>query len=333
MERFAVIGGGSWGTTLASLVAEKGFDVRLWVRNAELCATIEGRRENPAYLPGVTLPEGLRVTSTLKDALEDASIIVCAVPSHGIRGVFKDASPYIAKKSVIVSASKGIEEGTLLTSSEVLKEAVTGRSGEDIVILSGPTFAKEVSLRLPAAACAACEREGNARRVQELFSTYYFRIYTSSDPRGVEFGGALKNVIAIAVGIADGLELGSNARAALITRGLAEIARFGVKMGARAQTFYGLSGLGDLVLTSTGALSRNRKVGLEMGKGNTLGEVLSGMRMVAEGVKTSLAVRELARKNAVEMPITEEVCSVLYEDKSPREAVIGLMTRGLKGEL
>ncbi|MBI5560963.1 MAG: NAD(P)-dependent glycerol-3-phosphate dehydrogenase [Deltaproteobacteria bacterium] len=332
MEKFAVIGGGGWGTTLADILAQKGLRVWLWVRNPGLRNLIEEGRENPVYLPGARLSDNLRVTSSLGEALEHASHVVCAVPSHGIRDVFTKASPHIPEKSIIVSVSKGIEETTLLTPSGIISEILPRGFRENIVILSGPTFAKEVILRLPAAACAAGENEGNARSVQEAFSTPYFRIYTNPDPAGVELGGALKNVIAIAVGISDGLGLGGNARAALITRGLKEISRLGIKMNGKERTFYGLSGLGDLVLTATGELSRNRNVGLQVGRGRRLREILTDMRMVAEGVRTSLAVRELARNNRVEMPITEQVCEVLYGDKPPKEAVMELMTRELKGE-
>jgi len=330
----AVVGAGSWGTTLADLLARKGSgSVRLWARNPELAGIIEKTRENPAYLPGIKLSDNIGVTNSLADALKGASLVVCAVPSHGIREVFKDAPAHIPKDAIIVSASKGIEEATNLTSSQILGDVLPQVLREHIVILSGPTFAKEVARHLPSAACAASRINKDATVVQEAFSTPYFRIYTNPDPAGVELGGTLKNVIAIACGISDGLGLGSNARAALITRGLSEISRLGVKMKADIKTFYGLSGLGDLVLTSTGALSRNHAVGVEIGKGRKLKEILSGMRMVAEGVKTSLAVRRLSHLLSVEMPITEAVCAVLYEDKSPRQATVELMTRELKEEL
>ncbi len=333
METFAVIGAGSWGTTLADLLARKGYGVRLWTRNPELSRLIEEGRENKPYLPGVRLPENLTATSSLADAVEGASMIVCAVPSHGIREVFKDIRSRISGEALVVSASKGIEQGTHLTCCGILEEVFPEGVHGNIAVLSGPTFAKEVSRGLPAAACAASRSGEVALRVQRIFSTPYFRVYTNPDRIGVELGGALKNVMALAAGASDGLGLGNNARAALITRGLAEMSRLGTKMGADPRTFYGLSGLGDLVLTCTGELSRNRRVGVEIGRGRSLGEILSEMRMVAEGVKTSLAVRELAAMHGIEVPITEEVCRVLYEGKSPERAVMELMTRELKGEL
>ncbi|MBI5598918.1 MAG: NAD(P)-dependent glycerol-3-phosphate dehydrogenase [Deltaproteobacteria bacterium] len=335
MENVAIVGAGSWGTTLANLLAQKGVGrVRLWARSPGITELIKKTRENVPYLPGVRLSGNLFATSSLQDALKGASIAVCAVPSHGVREVFKEASRHISGGCLIVNASKGIEEKTLLTCSGILREVLgDALNARGIVVMSGPTFAKEVSRGLPAAACAASGSEKDARAVQDVFSTACFRVYTNPDPIGVELGGALKNVIAIASGISDGLNLGANARAALITRGLAEMARLGVRMKASPGTFYGLSGLGDLVLTSTGELSRNRMVGLEIGRGRGLKDILSGMNMVAEGVKTAMAVMELARRHCVEMPISEGVYKVLYDGKPPREAVMELMTRGLKGEM
>ncbi|HHD10950.1 MAG TPA: NAD(P)-dependent glycerol-3-phosphate dehydrogenase [Deltaproteobacteria bacterium] len=326
-----VIGGGSWGTTLANLLAEKGLSVRLWVRSNSLCELIREKRENPAYLKGVRLSDNILPTTSIKEALEDSPIVVCAVPSHGIRAIFTEASQYIRKDAIIVSTSKGIEEGTHLTCSAILKECLDRELHQRVVVLSGPSFAGEVSRGLPTAVCVAGIPE-YTESIQRLFSTPSFRVYTNPDMTGVELGGALKNVVAIASGISDGLGLGNNARAALITRGLKEMVRLGVECGAEEKTFYGLSGMGDLVLTCTGELSRNRKVGLEIGKGKTLGEVLSGMKMVAEGVRTSRSVRELARVKGVDMPITEQVYNILYESKSPRDAVMELMTRRLKEE-
>jgi glycerol-3-phosphate dehydrogenase (NAD(P)+) len=329
-ERFTVLGGGSWGTTLAHLLAEKGFQVTLWARSDEVRRLIKEGRENTPYLPGIKLSENIYPTSTLEGAFNESAVVVCAIPSHGIRKVFQKALPYIPEGATIVSASKGIEEGSHLTSSAVLKEVLPGE--RDVVVLSGPTFAKEVCMGLPACVSAASESLEACMFVQRVFSTSSFRVYTNSDVTGVELGGALKNIIALASGISDGLGLGYNARAALITRGLAEMSRLGVKMGARAETFSGLSGLGDLVLTCTGELSRNRSVGLAIGRGQSLADILKGMRMVAEGVKTSRAVKELAGLHGVEMPITEEVNRVLYENRSPKEAVMELMIRELKGE-
>lgn len=329
---FAVVGAGSWGTALADILGRKGYGVRLWARSAELCRSIAMTRVNSVYLPGITLSENINPCSSIEEALMGAGVVVSAVPSHGLRGVFSRARPFIRKDAVIVSATKGIEQDTLLTASGILKDALKGAHRGALVALSGPSFAREVALRLPAAVCAASEAAEAAEAVQHAFSTPYFRVYTNSDVTGVELGGALKNVIAIASGISDGLALGSNARAALITRGLAEISRMGVRMGANPQTFYGLSGLGDLVLTCTGALSRNYTVGLEIGRGRSLDDVIGRMRMVAEGVKTSTAAEALARARGVEMPITEAVCAVLHGGKSAQDSVLELMTRELKSE-
>lgn len=332
MERLTVLGAGSWGTTLADILAQKGFEVMLWARDPLLSSAIKRERENVPYLPGVKLSPDLIPTASLEEALSGSSFIVSAVPSHGLRSVFSSARPFISKDAIIVSASKGIEEGTLLTARTIIEDVLKDTPHGDISVLSGPTFAKEVSVKLPAAVCAASRSTEAAERVQRAFSTQYFRVYTNSDIIGVELGGALKNVIAIAAGICDGLALGSNARAALITRGLAEITRLGVKMGASPMTFSGLSGLGDLILTSTGHLSRNYTVGHEIGLGRKLPEITGKMKMVAEGVKTSRASRALAGRHGVEMPIASEVCRVLYEGKDPRDAVLELMMRGLKGE-
>jgi glycerol-3-phosphate dehydrogenase (NAD(P)+) len=327
---FTVLGAGSWGTTLANLLDEKGCKVRLWARSAELSKTINEKRENGTYLPGVRLSENIEATSSLEEALGGSSLVVCAVPSHGIRKVFEEAKKHLTEACLIVSASKGIEEGTRLPASGILIDVLGNKT--DIVVLSGPTFAREVSAGLPACVCAASRSDEASGLVQNVFSTAAFRVYTNSDVTGVELGGALKNTIALASGISDGLGLGYNARAALITRGLAEISRLGVKLGARAETFSGLSGLGDLVLTCTGELSRNRTVGLAIGKGQALEDIVGSMKMVAEGVRTTKGVRELSKHHGVEMPITGEVYRVLYEKRSPKEAVMELMMRELKGE-
>jgi len=332
IERIAVLGAGSWGTTLAALLAEKDYGVTLWARTPELARAISKDHENQAYLPGLKLPEGLKGTSSLEEALKGATMIVSAIPSHGIRKVFEKAGAYISDNPVLVSATKGIEEGTLRTPLWILKDVLPEARIDEMVALSGPSFAQEVSRKLPTAVSAASASDASATRVQQAFSTDSFRVYTNMDTVGVELGGALKNVVAIAAGISDGLKLGFNARAALITRGLAEITRLGVRMGGHFQTFAGLSGIGDLVLTCTGALSRNYTVGLEIGKGRTREEVVGSMRMVAEGVKTSNAVKKLAFMQGVDMPITEEVWQVLYNDKSPKEAVLELMGRELKSE-
>lgn len=331
MGRITVLGAGSWGTTLAQVLAHKGKDVSLWAREEEVRASIAERRENSMYLPGVELSSGIAPFTSIEEALDGSDCIVSVIPSHGLRGVFSGARGFIRDGALVVSATKGIEEGSMMPPSGVISEALSGKAFS-FAVLSGPSFAKEVSRALPAALTAASASVESARRVQDEFSTNYFRVYTNDDVTGVELGGALKNVVAVASGISDGLGLGHNARAALITRGLAEMARLGVKMGARKETFSGLSGLGDLVLTCTGPLSRNYSVGVSIGKGEAIGDITGRMLEVAEGVKTSRATRELALRNGVEMPIAEAVYSVIYEGKQPREAVLELMGRDLKGE-
>ena len=328
MEKICVLGAGSWGTTLANILAEKGFDISLWVREEELYRIIQKTREN-AFLP----EQAFFMVGTIEEAVKNRVVVLCVIPSHGVRDIFAQASKFLSKDAIIVNASKGIEQETLLTVSQILRQSLPKAFHKNISVLSGPTFAKEVSRKLPTAICVAANKKAVAEKVQQVFNTNYFRVYTNSDMIGVEISGALKNVIAIAAGISDGLSLGMNARAALITRGLAEISRLGISMGADAATFAGLSGLGDLVLTCTGELSRNRSVGMMIGKGRKLNDILSEMKMVAEGVKTAKAAYELAKKYGVEMPITEQVYRVLYEDKSPKDAVMDLMTRRLKGEL
>ncbi len=332
MTKYAVLGAGSWGTTLADILASKGFETTLWARDPALAASIDKEGENRVYLPGIKLCKDLRTTSNLEDALNGAGLVVSAIPSHGLRKVWDAARLFLAKDAVIVSATKGIEEGTLLTPSAVLKDVLKKPNYSGIVVLSGPTFAKEVAQRLPAAICAASASVDGSQAAQEAFSTPYFRVYTNADATGVELGGALKNVIAIAAGISDGLGLGANARAALITRGLAEISRLGVDLGAKRETFAGLSGLGDMVLTCTAAMSRNYSTGLKIGRGKTVEEATSGTREVAEGVRTSIAAMGLAKARGVEMPITAEVFKVLHEGKPPKAGVMQLMTRGLKDE-
>jgi glycerol-3-phosphate dehydrogenase (NAD(P)+) len=326
-KKIAVLGAGSWGTALANHMAENGFSVALWMRDSELVGLIKSTGMNAVYLPGVQLSKNIQPTFVLSSALSGADMVISAVPSHGIRAIFKEAGR-LAGDAVVVNAAKGIEEETCLTCSAVLKESGVKK----VVVLSGPSFAREVASKLPCALVAASDDAATAEAVQDAVSGATLRVYTNPDVMGVELGGAIKNVMAIAAGISDGLGLGSNARAALITRGLAEMTRLGRAMGARAETFFGLSGLGDLVLTCTGDLSRNRKVGMSMGGGQTLEEATAGMKMVAEGIRTARAVKKLARKHDVEMPITEEINRVLYEGRSPRKAVMELMTRRLKHE-
>ncbi len=328
MSYIAVIGAGSWGTTLACLLTEKGYDVSLWAYEKEIVDEINVSRVNSIYLSYVLLPVNLKATNNIGDAVKQARYVLNVVPTQFTRSIFKEAEKYISKDAVIISASKGIEQGTLLTVSAILKN-ITGRK---IAVLSGPSFAKEVLKKLPTAVTLAAENADFSLQLQEIFNTHYFRVYTHTDVLGVELGGALKNVIAIASGISDGLGLGHNARAALITRGLAEIIRLGERMGADKRTFSGLSGLGDLVLTCTGHLSRNYSVGVSLGKGMKLKDILSSTKSVAEGVATALSAFELSRKYGVEMPVVKQVYEVIYKDKNPAEAVTMLMNRALKAE-
>ncbi len=328
MSYIAVIGAGSWGTAMAALLANKGYDVTLWAREPEVAKEINEQGTNGQFLPGVTLPDTLKATDSIAEALYRARHVLCAVPSQFVRSVFTEVSESIEPEAIVVSLSKGIEKGSLLTVSQVIKQLVKN----PVAVLSGPSFAKEVARGLPTAMTLAVEEPSLGLLLQEVFNTSQLRVYTHDDVLGVELGGALKNVIAIASGVADGLGLGYNARAALITRGLAEMVRLGVAMGASEKTFSGLSGMGDLVLTCTGPLSRNYTVGYKLGQGMKLREILGEMREVAEGVETAVSARALAEKYSVEMPIVQEVYSVLYEDKPPEEALQSLMSRTLKEE-
>lgn len=333
MKAVAVIGAGSWGTTLANLLAKKGHRVRLWSYEAEVVAEVEEQGENASYLPDFTLSDNLRATADLGEAVAGAEIIVSVSPSQHVRGVLGQAAEHIGENALVVSASKGIETSSLKTMAEVLEEVLTEEVAARACFLSGPSFAREVAAEQPTAVTVASHAPKAAKRAQELFNTDYFRVYTSHDVRGVELGGALKNVIALAAGMADGLGLGNNTRAALITRGLAEIARLGVALGANPLTFAGLAGMGDLILTCTGDLSRNRSVGLALGGGRKLADVLGEMKMVAEGVETARAARDLADRESIDMPIVTEVHAVLFQDRPAAEAVRNLMLREPKAEL
>jgi glycerol-3-phosphate dehydrogenase (NAD(P)+) len=328
----AVIGAGSWGTALAGLLAGKGFPVQLWVHDHAKAAAMEEARENGVYLPGIPFPASLHATGSLEGALEGAELVLEVVPSHAVREVMGRAAPMLKPGVPIVTASKGIENDTLLTMTEVLEDVLPALLHPYICVLSGPSFAREVGLGLPTAVSVASRWERIAVQVQAAFLTPTFRAYTSLDVMGVELGGALKNVIAIAAGIAEGLGLGHNSRAALITRGLGEISRVAVKKGANPLTLSGLAGMGDLVLTCTGQLSRNRSVGLELGKGRPLAEILGEMKMVAEGVKNARSTHDLGQKLGVEMPICETVYRVLYEGLAPKAAVASLLGREAKAE-
>jgi glycerol-3-phosphate dehydrogenase (NAD(P)+) len=332
LENIGVIGAGSWGATLADLLARKGHEVTLWAYEPELVEEMTRTGVNSLFLAGINLSPHLKYTNSLAEAVTGKGIILCAAPSQAVRRVITDALPFIPVDAIIVSASKGIELGTLMTVSRIYAELLSPGLYRNFAVLSGPSFAREVAREMPTAVVAAADEPTVAGRVQTAFSTRLFRLYTNSDVMGVELGGAVKNVIAIAAGIADGLGFGYNTRAALITRGLAEMTRLGRAMGARAETFAGLAGMGDLVLTCTGDLSRNRSVGMKLGEGKRLADILAETRMVSEGVQTARSARGLALRMNVEMPITEKVYQVLYEDKPAREAVIELMTRDLKAE-
>ena len=330
MKTVAVLGTGSWGTALAFHLANAGHDVRLWGRNAELIHEMKERRANAVYLPDVVLPGGVAPTASLEEALDRAEIVLAALPSHGTRAVIRSASPFISRQALIVSATKGIEQDTLLRVSEVIAQEVRG--ARPVAVLSGPSFAIEVARRLPTAVSVACIDPVLAEDVQREFRAAYFRLYASTDVVGVEIGGALKNIIAIAAGVVEGLGLGQNALAALITRGLAEITRLACALGGRRDTLAGLSGLGDLVLTCTGSLSRNRHVGVELAHGRPISEVVAGMKMVAEGVKTTTAALALGRKYGVELPIAAQMSDVLHGRRDSRSAVFELMGRRQKQE-
>ena len=329
--RFAVLGAGSWGTTLANVLAKNGHETRLWVREKELLAEIRSKGENTWYMPGIPLHEDLTASMDQAQVLEDVEVVLCTIPTQYFRQALKDMLDLLPKRPVLLCANKGIELGTHMTISQLVED-VAGHLKPRFAMLSGPSFALEVCREMPTAVSLGCADKKLAASLQEGISTHYFRVYTNSDYRGVEIGGAVKNIIAIAAGIADGLGFGSNARAALITRGLAEMSRLGVALGANQATFMGLSGMGDLVLTCTGELSRNRQVGLRLGQGQRLMDILNQMKMVAEGVKTTEAVHELAQTRKVDLPITEQVYKVLYQDKDPEAAVSELMGRDLKGE-
>jgi glycerol-3-phosphate dehydrogenase (NAD(P)+) len=327
--KVAVLGAGAWGTALAQLLAGKGGEVVLWSRRRELCDAINATRENARYLPGARLPLNLRCTDELAAAIDGADMIVFVVPSHATREVAREAAPHVRVGVSVVSATKGIENDSLMFMDEVLADELPPHARRQLAFLSGPSFAKELANQQPTAVVIAAHQGDVGSSVMRRFHTGYLRTYASDDVIGVECGGALKNVIAIAAGAVDGLGFGHNTRAALITRGLAEVARLAMARGGSALTLAGLAGLGDLVLTCTGELSRNRTVGQELGRGRTLGEVLASLGHVAEGVKTAKSAFDLATKLGVSMPITSEVYSVLYEDKPVRQAVHDLMAREL----
>jgi glycerol-3-phosphate dehydrogenase (NAD(P)+) len=332
IRNISVIGGGAWGTALAKHLADKGLTVRLWAYEKEVANAITTKHENSIFLPGVTLPRTLVATSSMADAVESCEGLLFVVPSHVTRPVLQTLVPCLSGPIPLISATKGIEEGTSKLMTQVMDEVLPPFMQPMIMALSGPSFATELSAGKPTALCLAGREQTLVQQFQQALMTPAFRVYADTDLIGVQLGGALKNVMALAAGVVDGLELGLNARAALITRGLAEIVRLGVAMGADARTFYGLSGIGDLVLTCTGTLSRNHTVGVRLGKGEKLETILGGMQAVAEGVRTAHAALGLARRHGVDMPITQEINAVLFEHKSGRKAVSDLMEREAKPE-
>lgn len=329
--RAAVIGAGSWGTALAALLAKKGHDVALWSFEEDVVRSVNETRTNP-YLDGVTLPSGLRATHDIAEVTRDAALVISVSPSQFVGSVMSRAAAHLNPDALLVSASKGIELKTMRRMDEVLSEILPPSVMRGFSVLSGPSFAAEVAREAPTLVVVASRSESASRRVQEVFQTGYFRVYTNSDVVGVELAGALKNVIALAAGVTAGLGFGTNTQAALITRGLAEITRLGLAMGAERATFSGLAGMGDLVLTCTGTLSRNRSVGYRLGKGEKLADILRDMTAVAEGVRTAEAAFDLASRHGVEMPITEQVFRIVHEDLSPSEALRTLMKRDPKPE-
>jgi glycerol-3-phosphate dehydrogenase (NAD(P)+) len=313
-------------------VADQGHQVRLWSRRAEHASAIEAAKENLTYLPGFTLPDNLMASSSIEEVVRDAEFVISVVPTHGTREVITRSLPFLPSDIPIIAATKGIENETLLLVSDIFRDVLPKDQHRCLAFLGGPSFAKEVAAGVPTAVCVGSHDPQIGEAAQNLLSTDRFRVYTTEDVIGVELGGALKNVVAIAAGIADGLGCGHNTRAALITRGLAEIGRLASTLGANPMTLAGLSGMGDLVLTCTGDLSRNRRVGLEIGRGKKLQEVLDGMQMVAEGVRTTKSAYQLAKREGVDMPIAEQVYAMLYEDKPPVQAVANLMTRPPRAE-
>jgi glycerol-3-phosphate dehydrogenase (NAD(P)+) len=329
-NQLSIVGGGSWGTALAIVLAPRFDRVRLWVYEADLAREMQTRRENSVYLPGFRLPENVEPTASLEEAVQGAAIVLSATPSHHTRAIYRQMLPWVTKGAAFVSATKGLEEGSLLRVSEVIRQVTEERA--QVAVISGPTFAREVAAGHPTALVVGAEDATFAARVQTAFAGRTFRLYRNTDVAGVELGAALKNVIAIGAGICAGLGLGTNSFAALVTRGLAEISRLAEALGGQRATLAGLAGLGDLVLTCSGELSRNRQVGIALSQGRRIEDIVAGMRMVAEGVKTTYSAVELARRHGIEMPITEQMYTILNQGRSPQSAIQELMERSLKDE-
>lgn len=330
MNNICILGGGSWGTALAIVLAKKGFNIDLWIRDKKQCEEINSARENLKYLQGVLLPSNINATTDIEKAIRDKKVIVSAVPTHAVREVLKSIKNHLSQENIIVNVAKGIEVNTLLRISEIVKEETPE---VEYAILSGPSHAEEVARDIPTTLVAASVKKNVAEYVQDIFMTPKFRVYTNPDVIGVELGGALKNVIALGAGISDGLEYGDNTKAALMNRGFVEIARIGEAMGANKMTFAGLSGIGDLIVTCTSMHSRNRRAGILIGQGYTLEEATKSIGMVVEGIKTTKAAYQLSEKYNVTMPITEEIYKVLYKDANVKNAVVNLMLRDKTHEI
>lgn len=330
--KVSVIGGGTWGSAFALHLGRLNIETQLWIREHNVYEETIRNRENTAFLPGFLFPPSVSFFHDMEKAASSTEIVFIAVPSKFSRRIYEQLASSLSSAQIIVSLTKGIEENSLKRMSEVIEEIFSPLFTPRIAALSGPSFALEVVQNHPTAVVVASKDLNLAKKIQHLISSVSFRVYTSKDIIGVELGGALKNVIAIAAGISDSLEFGNNSNAALVTRGISEIKRLGIKLGARMETFSGLAGIGDLVLTCTGKLSRNRYVGYQLGRGKTLAEIVSSMKMVAEGISTTLSARQLAKREEVEMPISEQVYQVLYKNKNPKRALQDLMSRKLKEE-
>jgi len=330
--KVGVIGSGSFGTALGKILSDAGNDVILWSHSKDTVKVIKETRENSIYLPGLKIPDNVDITCEIEKAVKDKDLIVSVVPTQVTAKVIQQWKPYVGKQTYILAASKGVEQGTHRLVSDIFKDSFSDHPINHLFFLSGPSFAKEMMQEIPTAITIAGYDKKHIKEVQETFNNKYFRVYGSDDVVGVEIGGSLKNVIAVATGISDGLKFGNNTRTAIITRGLAEISRLGKKMGANPLTFMGLSGMGDLILTCTGDLSRNRQVGLRLGKGEKIKDIIESMRMVAEGVPTTESAYELAKINKVDMPITNAMYNIMYNDTDPRKTLEELMNRALKFE-
>lgn len=329
-NQISIVGAGSWGTAIAVLLAKKGLNVKLWVRDNGLVDKIKNTRENPEYLPGTVLPDNIIASSDMEFCCRDSEAAIIAAPSHAMRDICGQMKNFVSKEQVIVSLTKGIENDTLLRMSEIIKEFMTEN---EVAVVSGPSHAEEVANDIPTAVVASSQKRAVAEYVQDLFMTPLFRVYTNPDIVGVELGGALKNIIALGAGIIDGLALGDNTKAAVMTRGIVEIARLGESLGARSTTFAGLSGIGDLIVTCTSMHSRNRRAGIAIGQGKTVEEVLGGTRMVVEGIRTTKSAYQLAQRQKVEMPITQEIYNLLFNKANIRDSVMNLTMRSKTHEM